>query len=229
MMMDLRKQALAGIATGAPVATQPVNTEVSPVGLNAVANELHLQFNHPDLEAAILANVDRETDGRFNYKIWENSKNQIFDVNNKQTGGYGIFQLTGRTLEAYKNYLRTKKRQDSLRNQILFMRDDHGPKLPGWKINTLPNAGKSRTYLADWWHRIVEAPGYSDKKSKFYDPNKFAKQTLRHNNFMRYRIKQNNGVWQEIPLNTKPEIGGPTYDKQEIAFRRSSNNQPRPL
>lgn len=176
-----------------PAAAQPV------VGLNAVSNELHKAFNHPDLEAAMLANINRETGGTFDYRTWQKGyRNGAFDPAKIQKGGYGLFQYTGDSLRGYKGWLTKNNLQDSAANQIGYMKSVYGPSRQGWKANTTPNSGLTREQIADWWHRRVETPAHTIRGTKDYSPAKTLYHTIRHNRFMKNAIKPVNGVWQGV-------------------------------
>lgn len=174
--------------------TQPVQQQR---GLNYVAGLLHKKFKNPNLVAGILANIDRENASKFDHTVWQGLANKKLDLDQKQTGGYGLFQFTGPTLSDYKNWLKVGKLNDSVESQIDFAYSKYGPSRAGWKKYTDPKANFSKEEYADWWHKKVETPSHVIPGHKDYSLDKIQKATDRHNNFMKNKIKLNNGVWQQ--------------------------------
>ena len=163
---------------------------------NNVAKHLRKTFNDPALEAAILANIGRESGYTFDHTTWQNNKRQAFDPEDlTQTGGYGLFQFTGPTLRSYKEWLTKNKRSDSMENQVAFVKGVYGPNRVGWKSMTnvaKPVANRTMESLADWWHRSVETPRHTLKDH--YDQDKIDRVTNDHNGFMS-QFKATNGGW----------------------------------
>lgn len=189
----LRLPQAPAAAPSAPAVRGPV------VGLNAVSNELHKAFNHPELEAAMLANINRETGGTFDYRTWQAGyKNGALDLAKAQKGGYGLFQYTGDNLTGYKGWLAKNRLTDSAANQIGYMKSVYGPTRQGWKANTTPGKGLTSEQIADWWHRRVETPAHTIRGNKDYSPSKTLYHTIRHNRFMKNAIRSVNGVWQGV-------------------------------
>lgn len=173
--------------------------ERQAIGLNAVSNELHRAFNNPNLEAAILANINRETGGTFDYRTWQRGYNNgALDLGRRQKGGYGLFQLTGPNLAGYKAWLGRSGAQDSAASQIGYMKAVYGPSRAGWKANTAPGSGLTREQLSDWWHRSVETPAHTIRGTKDYSPAKTLYHTIRHNRFMKNAIRQVDGIWTGV-------------------------------
>ena len=181
-----------------PVAKRPVKATSPVSNINYVSNALHSTFNNTNLEAAILANINRETGGKFDHTIWQGNKKQVFDPTKKQKGGYGLFQLTGKNLTDYKNWLTTNKAKDSVQSQIDFMNKVYGPTRRGWKQNVSSKSDMTAEQYADWWHRKVETPGHVIKSSPYYSEDRIRKETARHNDFMKRRLTLSNGVWSEV-------------------------------
>lgn len=196
----LRLPAPAAPAKTAPaVPAAPALAPQPVVGLNAVSNELHKAFNHPELEAAILANINRETGGTFDFRTWQKGyRNGALDLAKAQKGGYGLFQYTGDSLTGYKGWLTRNRLADSAANQIGYMKSVYGPSRVGWKDNTTPGKGLTREQIADWWHRRVETPAHTISGNKDYSPAKTLYHTIRHNRFMKNNLRSVNGVWQEV-------------------------------
>jgi len=63
--------------------------------------------------AGIVANIEVETGGSFDYKQQEKGKGT----------GEGLFQYTGSMKDSYKDYLKKNKKKDSMESQIDFMDD----------------------------------------------------------------------------------------------------------
>lgn len=163
---------------------------------NNVAKHLRKTFNDPDLEAAILANIGRESGYTFDHTTWQNNKSQSFDPEDlTQTGGYGLFQFTGPTLRGYKEWLTKNKLSDSMESQVAFVKGVYGPGRVGWKSMTnaaKPVQGRTKESLADWWHRSVETPRHTLKDH--YDKDKIDSVTNDHNGFMS-QFKATSGGW----------------------------------
>lgn len=181
-----------------PVAAPPATPQPA-VGLDAVSAELHRAFNNPTLEAAILANVNRETGGTFDYRKWQDgSGNTTLDLANPQAGGYGLFQYTGDSLRGYKAYLTKNRLADSAASQIGYMKSVYGPTRAGWKANTAAGSTLTKEQLADWWHRSVETPAHVIPGNKAYDTRKILMHTIKHNLFMKNGLQAVNGVWKGV-------------------------------
>lgn len=209
MKDDLRILALEKIAAGPAAPAVPFKG----VGINPVAQLLHARFKNPSLVAGILANIDRETGGTFDYRTWEKkyAKNGAFNASLPQKGGYGLFQLTGPNLRNYKAWLLQKKIKDSAGAQIDFAYNVLGPNSgkTRWNRYLSPKASYTPEQYADFWYKNVERPGHTikelyDKKTKSwyanpdYSPLKILQGTQRHNAFMKNRIKLVNGAWTAL-------------------------------
>lgn len=74
--------------------------------------ELLLQRTNPLIASALLGHMDVETGGTYDYK-------------QKQKGGegYGLLQFSGKMKEAYFDYLKKNKTEDSAVNQVDFIGD----------------------------------------------------------------------------------------------------------
>lgn len=167
----------------------PAVAQTPATRFNYIANRLHTKLNNPNLEAAVLANFNAETGGRF-------------DHNTRQVGGsgHGIPQYTGPTLRSYRAWLRKGGRTDSAANQIDYFVDEYMPTRAGYRTYMAPGAAYTREQYADWLHRRVFTPAHTIRSHKGYSPAMIAKRTRRHNDFMRNNIKAVNGVWQGVGL-----------------------------
>ena len=156
--------------------------------LNQVAARLHMRLNNPALEAAILANFNRETGGKFDY-----ATQQIGGG-----GGYGLPQYTGTSLAAYKAWLEANKRQDSANSQIDYFTGYYMPSRPEYKTYMAPGAKFTKEQYADWLHRRVFTPAYTIRGNKAYSTAAILRQTQAHGDFMRNGLRAVNGVWQGV-------------------------------
>lgn len=155
--------------------------------LNQVSARLHTKLNNPNLEAAILANFNRETGGKFDYAT-------------KQVGGggYGLPQYTGPSLTAYRGWLAQNKLQDSANNQIDYFTDKYMPTRAGYKKYMAPGAQFTKEQYADWLHRRVFTPAHTIRGNKAYSDATILRHTRAHNDFMQNRLKAVNGVWTGV-------------------------------
>ena len=171
----------------APVAAPAGAPVTSTQRLNQVSARLHTKLNNPNLEAAILANFNRETGGKFDYTT-------------KQVGGggYGLPQYTGPSLTAYKGWLAQNKLQDSANNQIDYFTDKYMPTRAGYKKYMAPGAQFTKEQYADWLHRRVFTPAHTIKGNKAYNTATILRHTRAHNDFMNNRLKAVNGVWTGV-------------------------------
>ena len=182
-----------------PVASTPElrvnNVASTPESrFNNISSRLHSKLNNSALEAAILANFNRETGGTFDYKQKEIGG-----------GGYGIPQYTGDSLKKYRQWLIDSKLTDSADSQIDYFVDKYMPSRYGYKMYTAPNAKYTKEEYADWAHRRVFTPAHTIKGNSAYNENTIKKHTDAHNAFMKDRMKQVDGVWKWVPENkTKP-------------------------
>lgn len=165
-----------------PAASTPLSR------LNGVAARLHAKLNNPDLEAAILANFNRETGGRFDYATKEVGG-----------GGYGIPQYTGASLAAYRKWLAESRLADSADSQIDYFVDKYMPSRFGYRTYMAPGAKYTKEQYADWLHRRVFTPAHTIRGNKAYSTAAILRHTVAHNNFMKNRLKAVNGVWQGVP------------------------------
>lgn len=86
---------------------------VNKNGRDYVALAVKNRFDSPALQAAILASIEHETGGSFDYK-------------QKQYGGgpgRGLIQMEGGMLDGYQNYLKKKGMSDSVDSQLDFLKD----------------------------------------------------------------------------------------------------------
>ena len=155
--------------------------------LNQVSARLHTKLNNPNLEAAILANFNRETGGKFDYAT-------------KQVGGggYGLPQYTGPSLTAYRGWLAQNKLQDSANNQIDYFTDKYMPTRAGYKKYMAPGAQFTKEQYADWLHKRVFTPAHTIRGNKAYSDATILRHTRAHNDFMQNRLKAVNGVWTGV-------------------------------
>lgn len=186
-----------------PVAATP-STAASR--MNSISARLHNKLNNPNLEAALLANFDRETGGRFDHATREVGG-----------GGYGIPQYTGASLRAYRGWLASNKLTDSANSQIDYFTDVYMPSRRGYKAHTAPGAQYTREQQADWAHRAVFTPAHTIPSNKGYSVDKINKATQRHDNFMKNNLRAVDGVWQYVKTSAagaKPavELREGTYD-----------------
>ncbi len=156
--------------------------------LNEVSGLLHAQLNNPNLEAAVLANFNRETGGSFDYRQKE-----------RGGGGYGLPQYTGASLAGYRSWLARTKAQDSAASQIDYFVNSYMPTRSGYRAHTAPGASFSKEQYADWVHRKVLTPAHTIASNKAYSPDKITQVTNAQNAFMRDRLRSVGGVWQGVP------------------------------
>lgn len=192
----VKTNAVTPAAPAAPVA--PVTPSTPKDRMNQVAKLLHDKFGNTNLEAGILANINRETGGSFSHSIWEGNKNKTLDVNNKQTGGYGLFQLTGNALTNYKNHIKSNNLQDSPQTQIDYVYSNYGPGRAGWKNHTSGTGGHTKEQLAEWWLKKVETPGFSINGGRSYNLKRLNRELANQNDFMKKNIRLVNGTWQSM-------------------------------
>lgn len=196
----------ASSVSAAPAA--PAVQSTPETRLNAVAARLHARLNNPALEAAILANFNRETGGKFDYAT-------------KQVGGgggYGLPQYTGPSLAAYKQWLADSKLQDSANSQIDYFVDKYMPSRSGYKTYMDPKTKYTSAQYADWLHRHVFTPAHAIKGNKAYSQEKIDQATKQHNEFMKNRLKAVNGVWQAVKEAAARDSGAyePPYTARQM-------------
>ena len=155
--------------------------------LNQVSARLHAKLGNPNLEAAVLANFNRETGGKFDYAT-------------KQVGGggYGLPQYTGPSLAAYRGWLAQNRLQDSANSQIDYFTDKYMPTRAGYKTYMAPGAKYTKEQYADWLHRRVFTPAHTIPGNKAYSAAAILRHTAAHNDCMKNKLKAVNGVWQGI-------------------------------
>jgi len=166
----------------------PVLPTTAESRINHVASRLHSKLNNPDLEAAILANFNRETGGRFDH-----ATKQIGGG-----GGYGIPQYTGASLAAYRKWLAESKLTDSADSQVDYFVDKYMPSRFGYKTYMAPGAKYTKEQYADWLHRRVFTPAHTIRGNKAYSEAAINKATQSHSDFMKNRLRAVNGVWQAV-------------------------------
>ena len=201
----------AAPATARTVAPAPIAAPGSTPEsrLNSIAARLHAKLNNPNLEAAILANFDRETGGRFDPS-----------VRRVGGGGYGIPQYAGPTLKAYRSWLASGNRADSAENQVDYFVDTYMPTRAGYKRYTAPGAKYTREQYADWLHRNVFTPAHTIPSNKAYSIDMINRLTRKHNAFMRDRLQSVDGVWQAVKTSAAHAVAGyerPYTAKQMLA------------
>lgn len=165
---------------------------------NSISARLHSKLNNSALEAAILANFNRETGGTFDYKQKEIGG-----------GGYGIPQYTGDSLKKYRQWLADGQRTDSADSQIDYFVDKYMPSRYGYKTYTAPNAKYTSEEYADWAHRRVFTPAHTIKGNAAYNEDTIKKHTDAHNAFMKDRMKLVDGVWKFVPDNKAKSTAQP--------------------
>lgn len=151
--------------------------------LNAVSSMLHDRLCNPGLEAAVLANFDRETGGTFDHTVVG------------RTGGYGLPQYTGAALRSYRAWLLRSGRADSAKSQIDYFVDEYMPTRVGYRTYVSGGRRYTKEQYADWLHRRVFTPAHTIRSSRSYSVARIRKATMRHNSFMRLRIRSVDGVW----------------------------------
>ncbi len=156
--------------------------------LDTVAGRLHAKLNNPNLEAAVLANFNRETGGSFDYRQKERGGG----------GGYGLPQYTGASLDAYRAWLARTGAQDSADSQVDYFVDRYMPTRPGYRSYTAPNANYTKEQYADWVHRKVLTPAHSIPGNRAFSQSEIDAVTNAHNAFMQNRLKRVNGVWRGV-------------------------------
>lgn len=179
---------------------------------NYIAKVLHSKLNNPALEAAILANWNRETGGSFDYKQKE-----------FKGSGYGLPQYTGDSLQAYNKWLANNKRDDSAESQIHYFTDEYMPSRFGYKKYFAPGATYTNEDYADWVYKRVETPAHTIKGHKEYDENKISMNTKAHNAFMKDRMKWTDEGWIFVPEN-KGKIPEPAAPVTPVAQTTSNVN-----
>lgn len=175
--------------------------------INQVSARLHSKLNNPNLEAAILANFDRETGGRFDYATKQRGGG----------GGYGLPQYTGPSLTAYKGWLAAGKRQDSANSQVDYFVDKYMPSRAGYRKYTAPGAKFTREQYADWLHRRVFTPAHTIPGNKAYSADAISRATQRHNAFMQNRLRAVNGVWQAVKTSEDGAVAQSGYERPYTA------------
>ena len=161
----------------------------TPTGrLDAVSARLHERLGNPNLEAAVLANFNRETGGSFDYRQRQ-----------RGGGGYGLPQYTGASRDAYNAWLRRTGAVDSADSQVDYFVNQYMPTRPGYREHMAPGADYTREQYADWVHRNVLTPAHSIPGNKAFSQDRIDAVTNAHNAFMRDRLRRVNGVWRGVP------------------------------
>ena len=153
-----------------------------------VADWLHGRLANPNLEAALLANFDRETGGTFDYATAEKGGGR----------GHGLPQYSGPTLRAYRAWLAANRRADSMDSQLDYFTGTYMPSRPGYRTYMAPGGSFTREQYADWLHKNVFTPAHAIPSNKAYSPAAIDKATRKHNDFMTNRLEAVNGVWRSV-------------------------------
>jgi len=200
------------LSIGQKIVIPPPKQAAGPVDVyerfNNVAKRLHENLNNPILEAAVLANIDRETGGRFDYATKQMGGG----------GGRGLFQYTGPSLDAYKAWLAKNGLQDSSDSQIDYFTKVYMPSRSGYKAHMAAGAEFTADKYADWLLRKVFTPAHTIPGNRSYSEAAVAKSAKLHSDFMK-RLRRNGDVWvlnQEASNPAKTEKQAPA-DKAPAA------------
>lgn len=170
--------------------------------INAVAALLSKKLKNPNLEAAILANIHRETGGSFSYKTSQRGGG----------GGLGLFQYTGPTLRSYDKWRRENLRADSADAQVDYFIDEYMPHRPRYNQYINPSSGEAKApeAYANWLLRNVLSPAHAIPSNSKYDLSAIDKSIALHNEFMENSLErgENSWVWKASePKKPQPKAG----------------------
>ena len=160
MNEQLKKIALEKLA-----ADQAVPVDMN--SLDAIKKELHRIYNNPAFEQAHLGTIGAETGGTFDYRTWEKGKGKStgpLDLDRKQFGGYGLYQLTGQNLTDYKAHLKKNRIPDSAISQLNWYRHNYLNRRSGAKDHLAGTAHYTYGQYADWLHQYGQTPRHYLKK-----------------------------------------------------------------
>lgn len=168
-----------------PPPPPPPQAATSAGRLNHLADILHTRLNNPALEAAILANLDRETGGRFDYTT-------------KEVGGsgYGLPQYTGSSLKAYNKWLDDNNKADYADTQMEYFTDVYMPSRSGYGTYMANGSNFTDKEYADWIYKKVLTPASTIKGNPGYSEDKIKEDTTRHEDFMANKLRSEGGVWR---------------------------------